>query len=315
MDSVESTRVAAIGCVYPVIPFGELYSRKSQKVNTEPQVKMGKTRSRAFRLCVLGGAEDGPYQTFRSMHDPTIATFAAGNTSIVGITVNQGNLSAMLNGKGKRVGIRGRPGMYIQAHPDDVRDQAHERRAFGGKCLSQDVIDLLGTTFKAYKKACKLQFQSGGSLYTNTGQITRGQIDPKLKYDVVRKFNNEYLHTLIYYAHAGADALSERQRQEKNKLVIAHDEKHPLTYCLFRCDPITRAVANDARVLPPMTLATFKTLPKSEQDTYRVLYSNHAETLELVEQKDNRSESAKTHKNLAHANQVYQIHVFQKKCQ
>jgi hypothetical protein len=35
------------------------------------------------------------------------------------------------------------------------------------------------------------------------------------------------------YARAGDDALSQRRRQLDNRLVIAHDESHPLTYSLF----------------------------------------------------------------------------------
>ena len=76
------------------------------------------------------------------------------------------------------------------------------------------------------------------------------------------------IHTLVYYA------LSLRERQEAEKLIIAHSESHPLTYSLFRYDPVTRAVAGGAPELPIMTIEEFKMLPESEQDTYRVLYSN-----------------------------------------
>ena len=62
-----------------------------------------------------------------------------------------------------------------------------------------------------------------------------------------------------------------------------------------------------------MTLEEFKMLPDSEQDTYRVLYSNRAETLRLTTQKDNMKESKATHKDLTNAHQLYQIHVYQRK--
>jgi hypothetical protein len=55
------------------------------------------------------------------------------------------------------------------------------------------------------------------------------------------------VHILVFYAHAGADALSLRKRQEAENLVIAHSERHPLTYSLYRCHPVTRAVAGTAR--------------------------------------------------------------------
>jgi hypothetical protein len=119
-------------------------------------------------------------------------------------------------------------------------------------------------------------------------------------------------HTLVFYAHAGADALSLRKRQEAEELVIAHGESHPLTYSLYRCDPATRAVAGTAPELPSMTLEEFKLLPKSEQDTYRVLYSNRAETLRLTTQEDNIKESAATRKDMANAHQLYRIHDYQK---
>ena len=60
-----------------------------------------------------------------------------------------------------------------------------------------------------------------------------------------------------------------------------------------------------------MTLEEFKMLPESEQDTYRVLYSNRAETLRLTTRKENTKKSKATHKDLTNANQLYQIHVYQ----
>jgi hypothetical protein len=102
-----------------------------------------------------------------------------------------------------------------------------------------------------------------------------------------------------------------RERQEDENLVIARSESHPLTYSLFRCD-VTRAVAGGAPELPSMTLEEFKMLPESEQDTYRVLYSNRAETLRLTTRKENIKKSKATHKDLDNANQLYQIHRYQK---
>jgi hypothetical protein len=225
--------------------------------------------------------------------------------------VDQASLRALLCGKVKRVAVPGRPGVFIEAHPDDVRTEEQEQADFGGCALSPGLIRTLGRKFQNKKSANKLLFHGDGRVFDNKGQITRGQTNPWDQYSLVLVYNDESMHTLVYYAHCD-DALAARQRQKTNDLVIAHDEQHTLTYLLFPCNPKTRAIAHHAQPLPDMTFDAFKALSVTEQRSIRVLYSNHAETLRLATQTENRQESEQTRQELAKAPHAYQIHVHQK---
>jgi hypothetical protein len=260
--------------------------------------------------------KESSYQSFSSSYDPAIKAFVRDDgedqTKTCTHDVHRGSLRKMLNGKLTRVGVRGREGYFVVAHPDDVRDQGQERANFGGRALSPAVIKTLGKQFKDQTSPCKILFHADGRVYGNKGQIARGQSNSRQQYDLTRKYNNEYMHTLVYYAHCD-NALAARQRQQKaNNLVIAHNEQHPLTYLLFPCDPKTRAIAHHALPLPNMTFDAFKALSDMEQRSIRVLYSNHAETLRLATQKENRQESVQSGRELENTPHSYQIHRHQK---
>jgi hypothetical protein len=299
---------------------------KSHVINKTRHVKKGQTQSRAFRLCLVGGGKqdekdegreevkESSYQSFNSTEDPAIKAFVRDDgedpTTANTHDVHRGHLCAMLNGKQKKVGVRGRQGYFVVAHPDDVRDQGQQRADFGGRALSPAIIETLGKNFTDQTSACKLLFHADGRVYGNKGQIARGKTNSREQYNLMRMYNNEYMHTLVYYAHCD-NALAERQRQETNDLVIAHKEQNPLTYLLFPCNPKTRAIAHHALPLPDMTFDAFKALSDTEQRSIRVLYSNHAETLRLDTQSENRQESAQSRLDLTQAPHSYQIHVHQ----
>ena len=65
----------------------------------------------------------------------------------------------MLNGKRNRVGIPGQKGWYVQAHPDDVRDQKTGRLEFGGECVSPDITKTFGKNPKKQESVSKIYFR------------------------------------------------------------------------------------------------------------------------------------------------------------
>jgi len=140
-----------------------------------------------------------------------------------------------------------------------------------------------------------------------------GVTSSRYPYRLWRTHNNTSMHTLVYYAHYGGeeDVLNHRRSQGEQKLVVAHDESHPLTYLLFRCDPKTRTIDHHAMPLPGMTFEEFKELPFTRQQSLRVLYSNHADTLRLATTHENNQESKQTHVDLRCAHPLYQIHAHQ----
>jgi hypothetical protein len=300
---------------------GPSNSIKSNAVNKYRNVKTGKTKSRPFRIRLVHTTHHGAYRLFDSTYDPDIDVFAAHGTTNRNISVHKAHLREMMNGKRKRVGVNRRPGYFVVAHPDDVRTQAIERKDFGGQSLPQDFIDDLGHGFKSKKGATRLLFHMDGRVYNNTGQITRGYVDPRTPFGLVRVFSGTKMHTLLYYSHIkkvhgvhdnASPALVQKRLQKTHGLVIAHDESHPLTYILFRCHPGTRKIDHCSQPLDNLTFDEFMTLSDTEQRSLRVMYSNHVDTLRLATSQENTLESTRTHSDMYNAHQLYQIHMYQK---
>jgi hypothetical protein len=293
---------------------------KSHTENKERHVKKGKSLSYAFSLNLIkfeNGKRSGPfvelesYQKFSSAVDPAITAFAGG-------TVHKGSLCNMINGKNKQkmAGVTGREkGVYVQIHPDYVRNQKQERKDFGGKTLDRKFIhDALGSFFSEKKSTHKLLFNTDGEVYNNMGQITRGHI-PGEPFGLVRTVNGEYMHTVIFFAHVPNMSLEQKIAMKNNPdLMIAHDESNPATYVMFKCTPDKyRHVDIHAKPMdPPFTYAEFMELTVPEQKSVRVMYSNRAETLRSATQQENREESAKSMAHLENMRDLYRIHCYQR---
>jgi hypothetical protein len=295
-------------------------SRKSQSENKERHVKMGKSKSRSFlmRLVSRKGEHSGlveleSYQKFSSTHDTdTITAFAGG-------TVYQGNINAMINGKVELVGVKGREeGVYVQIHPDDVRDQKQEHKDFGGKTLDREFIEeALGDKFSKQKSAHKLLFNTNGQVYNNKGQVTRGNIHPRKPFGLRRTFNAQHMHILHFFAHNVPNmSLEEKIAMKKDpKFLIAHDESNPATYVMFECTPDEKRHVNlhTEPMDPPLTFSQFMQLIVPKQKSVRVMYSNRAETLRLATSEENNQESVESMANLEKMHDLYRIHDYQRK--
>jgi hypothetical protein len=298
---------------------GSHNSSKSNSENKECHIKMGKSQSYAFYLRLikfLNGKRSGPfvelatYAEFKSTHDTAAITAFAGGT------VYGGHLNAMINGKLKKVGVKGREGVFVQIHPDYVRDQEQERKDFNGKTLDRKFIDdALGPAFRAQKSAHNLLFNTNGEVYNNKGKITRGNIPTGDPFGLIRKLNGEYMHTLQFFAHNVPNmSLEEKITMKKNpKLMIAHKESNPATYVMFECTPDkNRHVDIHAKPMdPPLTYDEFMQLPVPKQKSVRVMYSNRAETLRSATYEDNNKESAESMADLENMHDQYRILKYQ----
>jgi hypothetical protein len=295
-------------------------SSKSHTENKERHVKKGKSKSYAFPLKLikfLNGKRSGPfvelktYQKFKSTHDTAaITTFAGG-------TVYQGNLRDMINGNQNKVGVKGREkGVFVQIHPDYVRDQEQERKDFDGKTLDRKFIDeALGTAFREKNSAHKLLFNADGEVYNNKGQITRGTIPNGDPFGLIRMLNSEYMHTLVFFAHNISDMSLEQKIAMKNDsdLMITHKESNPATYVMLECTPNKRHVDIHAKPMdPPLTYDEFMELPVTEQKSVRVMYSNRADTLRSATKQENNKESAESMAKLDNMHDLYRIHCYQR---
>jgi hypothetical protein len=299
---------------------GSHNSSKSHTENKERQIKKGKSQSNAFLLRLiryLNGKGSGPYLELATYTKFKSTNDTAAITAFAGGTVYQGNLSAMINGKLKKVGVQGRgKGVYVQIHRDYVRDQEQERKDFNGKTLERKFMDdALCHAFRDKKSAHKLLFNTNGEVYNNNGQITRGKIPTSDPFGLVRVLNNEYMHTLAFFAHNVCDMTMEQKIVMKNdeKLMIAHKESNPATYTMFECTPVKkRHVDIHAKPMdPPLTYSEFMQLTVPEQKSVRVMYSNRAETLSSATYEENQKESAESMANLENMHDLYRIMKYQ----